>query len=265
MIYRYIGLFFIGTCMVLLSMYSGVSGCGGNTGSSSIEFPETCLEVQENAINETGERPENGTYTLYVNSDELQPWDAYCHDMRRSNPVEYLTVDESDNYSQIVTDDAVAETSYRRLRIDPVTLEIDPLDDTFATSDFDSFTPTFPTESMGFIPAGWAEVQSFSFNNVEALANVSLEGTPFVFSEVILTNNLMDFFCQVDSENASEYYTTGTMAEVAADLTSFSLTAVNTNSEMIQEGVSTRIVADCDNLGTNATFTTGSFPLQYGL
>ncbi len=264
MVFRLIGLLVLMFCGVLFSLFSGISGCAGPSSSSSSSFPETCLEAKELAIDETGSTPSDGTYTLYVDGDEAQPWDAYCYNMSRSEPLEYLTVTEADNYSQIRNDSSVAETTYRRWRIDPATLEIDPLDDTFATSDFDSFTPVFPVDTMESIPGGWAEVQPVSFNaGTAAESNASLEGTAFAFSETILTNDLADFFCQVDSTTIQPDSTAGTGAEVASDLLSFHLTAVNTNSEIFM-GVSTREVADCDNLGPTATdFTTAAWPLEY--
>lgn len=221
----------------ILSLSSGIFGCAGaadDDDTTATTFPETCAEVQEQAVDETGDRPENGTYTLYVDGDEAQPWDAYCHDMQRTEPVEYLTVEEENNYSQIRDNNAVAETSYRRYRIDPITLEIDPLDDTFATSNFDDFEPVFPVEDWEHIPAGWAEVQPvfFNFEGTPAEANASLEGTVFIFSEDI-EDTLTVFFCQVDSAEFLPESTDGTGFDVSSDLTSFHLTAVNTNCTRI--------------------------------
>lgn len=264
MILRFLAFFAFASLIALFYVFSGAAGCAGPADASTV-FPETCLEVQEQAVDETGERPANGTYTLYINGDESLPWDAYCYDMQRTEPLEFLTVEEEENFSQIRTDDAVAQTTYRRLRIDPIRLEINPLDDTFATNDFENYEPAFPVDGMESIPAGWAEVQPFAFNaGTPAEANVSLAGTPFTFDDSILADDLMAFFCQVDSAGVNLAYTNGTMAEVESDLISFHLTAVNTNSESNDDGISTREVADCDNLGTGATdFSSAAFPLQY--
>lgn len=233
---------------------------------SVIVFPETCKDVQEQIVADTGSRPPDGTYTLYVNGDETMPWDAYCRRMNLSTPVEYLTVSEDNNFSQISNGQFVATTSYRRYRIDPIRLEIDPLDDTFATNDsgFDNFSPILPG-STTHIPAGWAEFQPFQSNDGPAAeANANLAGTGFVFSEEILANNLADFFCQVDVPEVSPSETAGTGASVDSDLTSFHLTAINANLEGMESGVSTREVADCANLGPSATtFDAGVWPLQY--
>jgi hypothetical protein len=257
----------LSTMFTLVFFTAGSMGCAGpvdDVTAQSTVFPETCAEIQEIAIEETGDRPENGTYTLYINGDESQPWDVYCHNMTRSEPLEYLTVTESANYSQIGNETAVATTSYRRYRIDPITLIIDPMDSTFADNDagFDSFSPIFPVEGMEYIPAGWAEFQPTIYNMSEGvMAEVSLEGTAFIFSESIEANNLEDFFCKVTSDNS--YDDDGTEATVLSDLTGFSLTAKHSYS-FGPTPTSTRMVADCENLGTTATdFSTAAWPLEY--
>ncbi len=265
MFFHFLRMFVLVAGLPLVSLYSGISGCAGPTDDVAATFPETCADVQESAVADTGERPPNGTYTLYINGDEAQPWDAYCHNMTRSDPTEYLTVDESLNLSQISNNTAVAETSYRRFRIDPLTLEINPLDNTFATNNFEAFTPVFSVDTLESIPAGWAEVQpeGFSMEATPAQSSVSLAGTPFIFSEDILAGDLSVFFCQVDSQEIQGESTAGTGVDVASDLASFTLTAINTNSEEFME-TTTREVADCANLGTTATdFSTAAWPLQY--
>lgn len=68
-------------------------------------------------------------------------------------PLEYLTVEESNNYSQIGNGRITAVTSYRRYRIDPTSLEINPLDNAFATnSGFEDFTPEL-ADGLTSIPA----------------------------------------------------------------------------------------------------------------
>lgn len=240
-------LLFVGLCATLY-LFSGVMGCagpkGGDTEEDTLLFPETCAEVQENAIDETGERPSDGTYTLYIDGDESQPWDAYCYNMNRAEPVEYLTVNESDNYSEIGDGTLMATTTYRRIRINPTTLELYPLDDTFATSDFDTFQPTLPND-IDFIPLAWAEIQPTGFNSSPGyMASVDLTDTPFVFNESI---NDEGYFCMFTNPETLSYETEGTGATVASDLKSFSLTAVNIDSQMMT-GAYTREVADCANL-----------------
>ncbi len=245
----------------------GTMGCAGpadDVEAQSTVFPETCEEVQQYAVDQTGDRPADGTYILYINGDASQPWDAYCYNMRRSEPSEYLTVSESDNYSQIGNETVVATTSYRRYRIDPITFIIDPTDTTFADNDagFDSFSPVFPIEGMEYIPAGWAEFQPTQYNMSEGvMAEVSLEGTGFIFSNTIEANDLNDFFCKVTSDNS--YDDDGTEATILSDLTGFTLTAKHSFS-FGPTDTSTRMVADCENLGSTATdFSTAAWPLEY--
>lgn len=269
MVFLYLRLFALVFGFALFTFFSGSMGCSGPADTtSSTFFPETCFEIQEQVVDETGERPDNGIYTLYVEGDEDKPWDAYCYNMRRSEPIEYLNVEEADNYSEVRNDNnVVATTSYRRLRIDPINLTINPLDDTFATSDFeDTFTPVFPVEGMESIPAGWAEVQPLALNDgTAAESNVSLADTAFSF--LLSEEDVSDFFCQVDSETVVEANTEGTDVEVAGDLKSFHLTAVNTNLAGDASGISTREVADCETLGSNDFDIEDSeavWPLQYG-
>ncbi len=248
--------------------YGVSTGCSGAASDTTSAFPETCLEVQENAVNETGERPINGTYTLYIDGDETMPWDAYCHNMSRAEPSEYLTVDESNNFSQISDgNDMVAETSYRRYRIDPISLEINPLDTTFADSNFDDFADATLPADLDAIPAGWAEIQTSVWNSgTSASSEADLTGTPFVFSENLEDNDLSNFFCQVDGQVTVDVSTEGSTFDFSSDLTSFSLTAVNDNSEEFPNA-STRVVANCETLGGDiadiTSDTEASWPLEY--
>ena len=96
---------------------------------------------------------------------------------------------------------------------------------------------------------------------------MSLEGTPFIFSEDIEETDGDDmsvFFCQVDNNDTLMAESTeNTGFTVSNDLTSFHLTAANTNSEALSD-LSTREVADCENLGPDETeFEEGAWPLQY--
>lgn len=260
MVLFYFRLFILIFGSTFLYLASGAVACSGPASTTSTTFPETCAEVKEQAIDETGGSPSNGTYTLYIDGDESMPWEAYCYNMKKTEPLEYLEVAEADNYSQISDGTNIAQTTFSYFRIDPTNLEIDPLDTRFGDSDFSDFEPMLATEDMNDIPAGWAEFQVPSEYNPTpsgAEAKVSLAGTPFVFSEDIEDNN---FFCQVDSTVEQGEFSTGT-ADVSSDLTTFTLTAITTYSEM---GISTREVADCDNLGTGATdFSTAAWPLTY--
>jgi len=227
-------------------------------------FPSTCLAIKTKVIADTGVSPTDGTYMLYVGGDSSKPWLAYCRRMNLVAPSEYLTVDDRFNVSQISNGVAVASTSYRRYRIDPATLKIDPLDDAFASNTgFDAFTPVLPAARTS-IPAGWAEFQPFRMDDGPAAqSQVSLAGTPFTFAATVLDNGLA-FFCRASDLNTMNADTTGSGASVAAALDSFGLTAINSNPSNAATGVYTRTVADCDDLGPTAvTFDTASWPLTY--
>ena len=243
---------------IFLMMFClGLSSCGddaADTAGDSLLFPETCAELQENAVDETGERPENGTYTLYVDGDESKPWNAYCHDMRRATPLDYLTVDDSENFSEM-SGAATTRTSFRRYRIDPVTLEIDPLDDTFAATDGDdSIIP----DARSHIPAGWAQFgDGMGADGVTtAHAKIDLTDTGFTLAASVTEN---DFFCTAAAGGGDS---SGSTITIASDLLSVIMTATNTVPSLW-----TKTVGDCENLSGADTgaedFTSAALPLQY--
>lgn len=235
----------------------GLGSCGddaSSTSGDSLSFPASCAEAQENAINETGERPANGTYTLYVANDETKPWNAYCHNMGRAEPVDYLTVSESDNFSEM-SGIATTRTNFRRYRIDPVSLEIDPLDDTFAlTEGDDSIIP----DARSHIPAGWAQFgDGMGVDGGEtAQARVDFTDTGFAFADSVAEN---DFFCTAASGGGDS---SASDVTIASNLLSVDFTATNTVPSLW-----TKTVGACENLSGEDTdaedFTSAAWPLQY--
>lgn len=273
MIIRYIGVCVIALCFMTYAAFSGVFGCAAPTAeeeAAAESFPETCAEAQEIAVDATGERPANGTYTLYVDGDESMPWDAYCYDMNRAEPKEFISVSELNNYSQITDATNIFETTYSKLRIDPIRLEVWPLDDTFATSDFgidDVGAPTLP-DGLENIPLGWAEFQVPSDlemvegDGATAEASLNLTDTGFVLDEAVEDDG---YFCSVSSSDEVEQMSEGTGFDTAADLVSFLLTAHTTYPVFAS---TIREVADCTNLGADFDATTAEvdsvvIPLEY--
>lgn len=217
-------------------------------------FPQNCKDIQDQMVEDTGNRPADGTYTLYIGADETKPWEVFCSNMNLSEPVEYLTVDEDSNFSEIGSGTDVVVTYYRRYRIDPERLEIDPLDDTFATTEG---TSDFMPDDRSHIPAGWAQFRSASsFDGPAANASIDLDGTAFVFSEDVLDD---DFFCTVTTGGDG----TSSSITIQADLIKVELTAINDTADE-----QTKTVGDCtnlsvqDNSGTD-DFTSAAYPLQY--
>ncbi len=219
-------------------------------------LPQACIDVRTKAIGESGVAPANGSYTLYVGRNPNKPWTAYCHRMNLSQPTEYLSVDETDNFSQISNGTVVAQTSYRRLRIDPVTFVVDLLDDTFATTEDGGLTLPSGRSS---VPAGWAQFGSAqSDDGPAAHAQIDLTGTGFALAESVLADELA-FFCAVTAEGSPLPPTGGNSVEVANDLASFTLAALDPTG-----GSSTKVVADCTHLSVaDDSLTTGTLPLQY--
>lgn len=237
--------------LLSVALYCCVVGsCGGGPPTPADSLPQDCNEVQEEAVNETGSLPANGSYTLYIDGDKDMPWTVYCHNMNRTTPKEYLTVDEDKNFSEASIGTGLTSTQYRRLRIDPHALTIDLLDDTFATTDVDD--DVVLPDGFDFVPAGWAQFGGDNGNpGLPAEAKMDLGGTEFVFAEDIADSS---FFCTVSDNPADAAAST---VSVASDLASFALTATTTTPTVLA-----KTVADCDHLRGD-DITEGSIKLQY--
>jgi len=216
-------------------------------------LPSTCLDVRS-ALVAASQGPVDGAYTLYVGRNPNRPWTAYCHHMNLSQPVEYLTVVEANNFSQMSNGAVVTQSNYRRLRIDPATLVVDLLDDAFATTQSGSLLPPAGRSS---VPAGFAEFASPNDNDgPAAAAKVDLAGTPFAFTEAVLANDLAYFCAATDDQSPADG---ANVATVASDLQSFSLAAIDPRG-----GHATKMVADCPHLSVaDGAITAGTLPLQY--
>jgi hypothetical protein len=202
--------------------------------------PRSCLEVQEQAVVETGSRPADGTYPLFVDGDADKPWQGYCRGMNRSDPAEYLTVDVDHNYGEISDGSIVTRSEYRRLRIDPADLTIDLLDDAFAsTVDGDAHPDRMPAGRTS-VPLGWAYFESGSSDDGPAAeAELDLAGTAFAFDESVVADDLA-FFCQVTADGDVPAVDS---ASVASDLRAFTLSALDPVADR-----GSRMVADCEHL-----------------
>jgi hypothetical protein len=212
---------FLGVSLAVATI--ALLSCTGPAGDERNAFPMTCAEVQEIAVAETGGRPENGTYTLYVDGDERKPWEAYCHNMRRAEPLEYLAVEESANVSQMSDGTSLRlKTSYRRLRIDPQTLAIDPNDTTFGTTEVGNDPDALPSTDL---PVGFAHFDANTAGgSLAALAKVDLHDTPFLLDEAA---NGGSFFCVETADKASDV----SDIRVANDQSSVTLIAHNKGLE----------------------------------
>jgi GON domain-containing protein len=216
-------------------------------------LPETCLDVRNAGI-AAGQALSDGSYTLFVGRNPNRPWTVFCRSMATTQPSAYLSVDESKNYSQISDGAVLTVSSYRRLRIDPVTFVVDLLDDTFATTD-DGTLP--PPSGRTSVPAGLAEFRSANDNDgPPAQAKIDVGGTGFAMTSTVLANNL-EYFCPATDDATTP--DAGNTASVTSDLTSFTLSALDPRANH-----TTKMVADCPHLSVaDGSLATGSLPLQY--
>jgi len=174
-----------------LALFLGLGALSAGCGASgdALEGEELSLRTEQQAvagyaascqqIKSANPAAADGEYTLYANGEPALQWQAYCHNMA-GTPAEFLTLQETgaaSNFSQYTAGGAspgsTVRTSYRKLRIDPVTLRVNTADQTFSTS-------------SGQIWHGWESVTSMPFgsamscdNQPSGRANLDLRGTPF--------------------------------------------------------------------------------------
>jgi hypothetical protein len=241
--------------VIALTLLAGCDSDTSSSGGAPNYFPESCLEVQE-ALTDAGEDLEDGEYTLYLDGSEDSPWTAYCYGMRWEEPEEYLTVDEDSNFSEASIGDSMTITRYKRLRIHPSSLEIDPLDARFTiTSSVGHGDDVYP-QDFTFVPLGWVQYGGpDSVDGVPANASVDVSGTAFAFADSIIEDPSFPFFCV--SQSGVTEPVSNSQVEVKADLTRFVLQIDDSYTTTL-----TRVVADCDHMGIE-TVTEGRFPLQY--
>jgi hypothetical protein len=140
-------------------------------GQALTGLPETCQ-----AVHDADATAPDGEYTLYLKGDAAKPWLAWCHDMA-GTPREYLSLKSDTNYSQYTAGGAVSgqsvRTSYAKVRLDPVTLQVSVADQTFA-------------QSSGALNHGGTPVTSMPYGvamscdrRASGVASLDLSGTPF--------------------------------------------------------------------------------------
>jgi len=93
-------------------------------------YPATCADLKL-----ADPAASDGTHTLYVKGDSNRPWKAHCHNMAASAR-EYLTLPRQGtdiNIGRFANNSGVTTTHYKKVRISPLTLEVDTGDIAFAT------------------------------------------------------------------------------------------------------------------------------------
>jgi hypothetical protein len=103
--------------------------------ATPIEFPKTCAEAKVGIA-----AVHDGEHILYIDGDEQKPWSAYCVDMDTASPKEYLTLLNAGQGTWSMygaggrSPGTDVRTVFDKVRIDPLTLKVDPSDITFSTS-----------------------------------------------------------------------------------------------------------------------------------
>ncbi|MFP2923848.1 GON domain-containing protein [Pyxidicoccus sp. 3LG] len=136
-------------------------------------LPETCQDIQT-----ANPEAQDGEYRLYVGKDPFKAWSAWCQDMA-GTPSEYLPlvqVNPSANYSQYTaggnSPGTDVRTTYTRLRLNPLTLQVNTADQRFSTSTGSLMHGNRePVTSMPFAAAMGCSRWG--------VGNVDLRGTPF--------------------------------------------------------------------------------------
>jgi len=133
--------------------------------------PRSCEELAKSHPDAT-----DGDFKLYVDGKPDTWWLAYCADLPDA-PKTYLTVDPNMNWSQYIAGGrapgTTVTTRFDKLRIDPLTFEVDTSDLTFAVSD--GALTDVGGGAVTEMPLGVAKTCGGGY----ATANVSVMGTPF--------------------------------------------------------------------------------------
>jgi cysteine-rich repeat protein len=159
----------------------GNDGCENNCTRSAGVLPATCAEIAATA---NGPR-HNGSYTLYFGREMNKPWTAYCAGMDSGAGREYLSLTQGDgsNFSQFLIGNlGIAQITYTKVRIDPITLSVDVADTLFAFSS--GISPGLvPPPGIGYGMAMSCNVA------LPVHANINLKNTPFIVLDGILGLN----------------------------------------------------------------------------
>jgi hypothetical protein len=173
--------------MWVLSLAALATGCGAgeepqpwaDSPTQVASQPLSALPSKCQDIKAADPQAVDGEFTLYVRGQADSPWTAWCQNMA-GTPSEYLTLTRTGadtNFAQYTAGGSSApgtnvRTTYTRLRVDPVTLQVLTGDQRFSTS-------------TGALSHGSTRVTSMPFgvamscNGTRAPANIDLRGTPF--------------------------------------------------------------------------------------
>jgi hypothetical protein len=146
-----------------------------------VPHPASCAEVK--ALDPTAT---DGDYPLFLDHDVRRPWTAFCRDMASEAPREYLPLQQTgadQNFASYTAggraSGTTVRTSYQQLRIDPVTLEVDIADRTYASS---SGSVTVAGGTVTAVPYGVA-ADCAGAGSALGQASIDLGGTPFAVKD----------------------------------------------------------------------------------
>ena len=143
--------------------------CVNTPGGYKCAYPATCA-----ALKALAPAAEDGAHTLYVDGDPARPWPAHCHDMAGA-PRDYRTLPRQGgdlNVGRYAAFGAVTTTRYAKVRIDPLTWDIDTRDVTFALSSGNAYIGNTKVTQAAY---GAAMTCGYIFTT----ATIDLRDTPF--------------------------------------------------------------------------------------
>jgi hypothetical protein len=178
---------------LLLCSAGATAGCAAEAPAPA-EHPATCAELQVGR----GLLPD-AEYTLYLDNDPTRPWRAHCQDMATSTPREYLPLRRTGgdyNYGQFIyrveSSEEQVRTSYLKVRIDPVLMQIDIGDRTHVHRTGTVLFGGVTLDAMAFGVAAYCtgEVIAVVGGSLpRAAGNIDLAETGFALADTFCVHN----------------------------------------------------------------------------
>lgn len=184
----------LGTTVTLTASADANSVFAGWAGACSGTSPTCAVDIDaEKSVSATFGKPAScdqlkasnpqvadGPFTLFVDGDPSKGWSAFC--VMSAVPATYLNLVNTGNanFAQYTAGGARpgvnVHTTYQRVHIDPVSLQVDPNDTTFSSSTGQIMDNAGGSATQVGYGAACDCIGSFSQTGI---ANVDLNGTPF--------------------------------------------------------------------------------------
>lgn len=185
------------TCEITTGDCSCDAGYVDNGGTCELDLPQTC------ANHRSGGAVSDGFYEVYHQGDPLKPWMVWCADMFMPTPQDYLPLAMTHEDHNVFErfgepgmtgmpamapfDRRLTRTRYEKVRIDPLTLKVNPFDQRFAQTEVIQDVATDLGLRVNPVPFGVVEGCGLQLADVAdrdvAQGKVSLEGTPFFMAD----------------------------------------------------------------------------------